>query len=75
MLTQPTSKPEANDRREIRRMERPKRREAICPLCGDRGGPGHLYRHLQTAHRKSEVCKHILTEKRGPGPSPEGESG
>jgi len=33
-----------------------------CPLCVFSGTAQGVYRHLQTAHRKSELCREILAE-------------
>ncbi len=33
-----------------------------CPLCVFSGTAQDVYRHLQTSHRKSELCREILVD-------------
>ena len=34
-----------------------------CPICGFEGDQRTVYRHLQTTHRKSEICRQLLEQQ------------
>jgi hypothetical protein len=64
MHTQKNPNPDTVQRRIIGGTVTSDQKRMRCPLCDEEGGQRHLYRHLQTAHRKSEICEYLLEKDR-----------